>query len=117
MQATKAQARQTQQRLANIIAENERLCRDLASEITKSKQTVPKASERPLRADHLEELAKDEHLHQCVRRSMVEAPSCLEDASPLDTIHMIYSFPAAPTVHAIQSHPVPQQQLAPAKRP
>ena len=28
---------------------------------------------------------------------------------------MIYSLPAAPAVHVIQSHPGPQQQLTPAK--
>ena len=76
-----AQARQTKQSLDNIIAENERLRRDLASEIAKFKQMVRQASERPPRADdrlslarqqetdgryastdHLEELAKDERL-------------------------------------------------------
>ena len=51
IQVTMAQARQIKQRLDDIIAENKRLRRDLASEVAKSKQTVRQASERPPRAD------------------------------------------------------------------
>ena len=51
IQATMTNARQTKQRLDNIIAKNERLRRDLALEIAKSKQTVRQALEQPLRAD------------------------------------------------------------------
>ena len=40
MQAIVEQAKQNEQRLENMIAENERLCQDLAPEVAKSKQAA-----------------------------------------------------------------------------
>ena len=50
MQAIMEQAKQNEQRLENMIAENERLRQDLALEVAKSKQVVRQDPERPLRA-------------------------------------------------------------------
>ena len=47
MQAIMEQAKQNEQRLENIIAENERLRQDLALEVAKSKQAVHQDPERP----------------------------------------------------------------------
>ena len=51
MQAIMEQAKQNEQRLENMIAENERLRQDLALEVAKSKQAVRQDPERPLRED------------------------------------------------------------------
>ncbi|GMP91334.1 hypothetical protein CsSME_00042079 [Camellia sinensis var. sinensis] len=50
MQAIMEQAKQNEQRLENMIAENERLRQDLALEVAKSKQAVCPEVGRPLRA-------------------------------------------------------------------
>ena len=50
MQAIMEQAKQNEQRLENMIAENEHLRQDLALEVAKSKQIACQDPERPLRA-------------------------------------------------------------------
>ena len=50
MQAIIEQAKQNEQRLENMIAENERLRQDLALEVAKSKEAARQDPERPLRA-------------------------------------------------------------------
>ena len=51
MQAIMEQAMQNEQRLENMIAENERLRKDLALEVAKSRQVTHQDPGRPLRAD------------------------------------------------------------------
>ncbi|GMP47905.1 hypothetical protein CsSME_00015453 [Camellia sinensis var. sinensis] len=50
-QAIVEKAKQNEQRLANMIAENERLRQDLASEVEKSKRVVRQAPEQLVKAD------------------------------------------------------------------
>ncbi|GMP73881.1 hypothetical protein CsSME_00031480 [Camellia sinensis var. sinensis] len=50
MQAIMEQAKQNEQRLENMIAENERLRQDLALEVAKSREAVRQDPERPPRA-------------------------------------------------------------------
>ncbi|KAF5934633.1 hypothetical protein HYC85_030804 [Camellia sinensis] len=50
MQAIIEQAKQNEQRLENMIAENERLRQDLALEVTKSREAMRQDPERPPRA-------------------------------------------------------------------
>ena len=50
MQAIMEQAKQNEQRLENMIAENERLRQDLALEVAKSNQATRQDPGRPLRA-------------------------------------------------------------------
>ena len=51
MQAIMEQAKQNEQRLENMITENERLRQDLALEVAKSNQAVRQDPERSLRTD------------------------------------------------------------------
>ena len=68
--------------------------------------------------DHLEELVQDGRLQQYVRKgNLTKAIALRQDSPPLGVIHMIYSLPMSFAVHTIQSHPYPQNQLTPAKRP
>ena len=61
--------------------------------------------------DHLEELVQNGRLQQYVRKGKpTKALALRQDSPPLGVIHVIYSLPAPPTVHTIQSHPIPQEQ-------